>query len=261
MALALADSTGSAGWDLDDQVRRYLSRLHGAKYSVNGECFDIGGTTLGALLRYEKTGGARTSGDRANHASDNGSIMRLAPVPIRYVDRFPNRLDELVGLLIESSLVTHASEQCLSAFTYMGVVLCGLISGLDREEVLSDNWQPLVDLERIQTLHRAIANVAAGSFRVKRRPDIAGSGYVVKSLEAALWAFHNAADFRDAVLRAVNLGDDADTTGAVCGQLAGAYWGESNIPSEWRDGLAKKDMIERAFKESCKHPDEKVDPR
>ena len=73
-----------------------------------------------------------------------------------------------------------------------------------------------------------------------------GSGYVVKSLEAALWAFHDAEDFHEAVLRAVNLGDDADTTGAVCGQLAGAYWGESGIPGEWLEGLARRDMIEQA---------------
>ena len=70
---------------------------------------------------------------------------------------------------------------------------------------------------------------------------------MVKSLEAALWAFHDAEDFREAVLRAVNLGDDADTTGAVCGQLAGAYWGESGIPREWLEGLAGRDMIDRAL--------------
>ena len=70
---------------------------------------------------------------------------------------------------------------------------------------------------------------------------------MVKSLEAALWAFHGAKDFREAVLRAVNLGDDADTTGAVCGQLAGAYWGEPGIPQEWQNGLARKDMVEKAL--------------
>ncbi len=69
----------------------------------------------------------------------------------------------------------------------------------------------------------------------------------MKSLEAALWAFHDAKDFWQAVLRAVNLGDDADTTGAVCGQLAGAYWGEAEIPAEWLEGLGRKDMIERAL--------------
>jgi ADP-ribosyl-[dinitrogen reductase] hydrolase len=247
MALALADSIASAGWDLDDQARRYLAWLHRAEYSVNDECFDIGGTTLGALLRFEKTGNARTSGDTSEHASGNGSIMRLGPVPIRYADLFPDRLDELVRLLVESSLPTHASPQCLSACAYMGLVLAGLIHGCAREDILAPSWPPLLRLREIHSLHPEVDAVAAGSFRAKQPPEIAGSGYVVKSLEAALWAFHDAKDFRQAVLRAVNLGDDADTTGAVCGQLAGAYWGESGIPPELRDGLAKPKMIEKAL--------------
>lgn len=82
---------------------------------------------------------------------------------------------------------------------------------------------------------------------MKSPPQIKGGGYVVDSLEAALWAFHDASDFREAVLKAVNLGDDADTTGAVCGQLAGAYWGEEGTPEEWRQGLARFDMIEAAL--------------
>jgi len=89
--------------------------------------------------------------------------------------------------------------------------------------------------------------VAEGSYRWKQPPEIVGSGYVVKTLDAALWAFHNAEDFREAVLEAVNLGDDADTTGAVCGQFAGAHWGESGIPGEWLDGLAERDMIGQAL--------------
>ena len=85
-----------------------------------------------------------------------------------------------------------------------------------------------------------IETVAAGSFRDREPPEIAGIGYVVKSLEAA----HDAGDYREAVLTAVNLGDDADTTGAVCGQLAGACWGELGIPAAWRDALARMDIIE-----------------
>jgi ADP-ribosyl-[dinitrogen reductase] hydrolase len=77
---------------------------------------------------------------------------------------------------------------------------------------------------------------------LKEPPNIQGTGYVVRSLEAALWAFHHADDFRRAALRAVNLGHDADTTGAVCGQLAGACWGESGIPEAWRRGLARIDL-------------------
>jgi ADP-ribosylglycohydrolase len=173
--------------------------------------------------------------------------MRLAPVPIRYAHLYPQRLLELAVLLTESSRPTHASPQCLSACAYLGMVLAALIQGLDRGQVLDANWKGLRDLREVHAFHREIADVAEGSFRRQKPPQIVGSGYVVKSLEAALWAFHDARDFREAVLRAVNLGDDADTTGAVCGQLAGAYWGESGIPQEWRDGLARKDMIERAL--------------
>jgi ADP-ribosyl-[dinitrogen reductase] hydrolase len=79
-------------------------------------------------------------------------------------------------------------------------------------------------------------------------PQIVGSGHVVQSLEATLWAFQDAEDFRDAVLRTVNLGYDADTTEAVCGQLAGAHWGESGIPAEWLEGMAKCDMIDKTVK-------------
>ena len=247
MALALAGSIAGAGWNLNDQARRYLAWWQKGEYSVNDRCFDIGITTQSALRRFEKTGNAKTSGDTSERASGNGSIMRLAPVPIRYAHLFLDDLEELVAYLIESSRVTHASPQCLSACAYMGLVLCGLIHGIDRQQVLDAKWEPLRQLKRIHALHPEIEQVAAGSFREKQPSEIVGSGYVVKSLEAALWAFHDAKDFREAVLRAVNLGDDADTTGAVCGQLAGAYWGESGIPQEWREGLARPEMIEKAL--------------
>jgi len=146
-----------------------------------------------------------------------------------------------------SNAIPHASPQCLSACAYLGLVLCGLMRGIDRDEVLAPNWPPLLHLKELHALHPEIADVAAGSFREKSPPEIVGSGYVAKSLEAALWAFHDARDFREAVLRAVNLGDDADTTAAVCGQLAGAYWGESGIPAQWLEGLSRRDMIEGAI--------------
>jgi len=247
MALALADSIGHVGWNLDDQARRYLSWFEGGWYSVNGRCFDIGITCRRGLARFSKTGDAKTSGDPAERSSGNGSIMRLAPVPIYYAGLYPARLPELVLRATESSLPTHASPQCLSACAYLGVVLAALIQGEDCKEVLDPNWRILRELREVHGFHRAVADVAEGSFRRKAPPQIRGTGYVVDCLEAALWAFHGAADFREAVLRAVNLGDDADTTGAVCGQLAGAYWGESGIPQDWREGLARKDMIERAL--------------
>ena len=247
MALALADSIAEVGWDLNDQAARYVSWWRTGAYSVNGRVFDIGVTTSAALCRFLETRDAWTCGDSAARASGNGSIMRLAPVPITYASLLFDRLDIVVERAVQSSRPTHASPQCLSACAYFGVVLAGLLQGLPREDVLAPNWPTLQRLREIFPLHTEIDEVALGSFRRKSPPDIRGSGYVVKSLEAALWAFHDAADFREAVLRAVNLGDDADTTGAVCGQLAGAYWGEPGIPIAWRDSLAGRELIERVL--------------
>ncbi len=126
-------------------------------------------------------------------------------------------------------------------------MLAALIHGEDRDEVLSPDWRPLRKLNEIKPLHPLIQEIARGSFRQKQPPKICGSGWVVKSLEAALWAFHDAESFAEAVLKAVNLGDDADTTGAVCGQVAGAFWGESGISESLRAGLARADLLERAL--------------
>lgn len=246
MVIALAHSIGDVGWNLNDQALRFVRWWRNGDYSVNGRCFDIGITIRTALSRFERTLNAQSSGDPDPRASGNGSIMRLAPVPIRYLDCFPDSVLELTNRAAESSLPTHASPQCLSACRYFAVVLAGLMHGVDRDEVLSANWEVLRKLREAEPLHPDVEKVASGSFRTFGPPAIRGTGYVVKSLEAALWAFHDARDFRVAVLRAVNLGEDADTTGAVCGQLAGAYWGESGIPQNWLDGLAKRDMIEQA---------------
>lgn len=243
-ALALADSIADVGWDLDDQASRYVAWWTRGEYSVNGRVFDVGTATLRALQRFRETGDARSSGDPSPLASGNGSIMRLAPVAAAYCRFFPGQLDRLVDRLVDSSRPTHASPQCLSACGYLGLVLAGLIHGLAREEVLDPGWEPARRLGGMVPVHPEVAEVMAGSFRTKRPPEVVGSGYVVGSLEAALWAFHDAQDFRQAVLRAVNLGDDADTTGAVCGQLAGAWCGASGIPAEWRRGLAGLDVIE-----------------
>lgn len=247
MALALADSIGKVGWNLNDQADRYVRWWQSGDYSVNGRCFDIGITTRYALNKYVANKDANSSGDPSEEASGNGSIMRLAPVPIRYAHLYPNDIRQLSNLGEESSLPTHSSEQCRSACRYLTIALAALMRGEDRNEVLSPDWKPLKQLTEIRPLHPLIQNVVQGSFREKMPPVIQGSGWVVKSLEAALWAFHDADTFEEAVLKAVNLGDDADTTGAVCGQLAGVWWGESGIPEPLRSGLARMDMLEDAL--------------
>jgi len=214
---------------------------------VIGRCFDIGTATRGSLNVYRQTRDARTSGDPDESASGNGSIMRLAPVPIRFAALYPNDIAQLARLGEESSLPTHGSDQCRSACRYITVVIAALMHGEPREQVLAPNWEPLAQLMKLAPLDLRIETVVCGSFRKKEAPVIRGSGWVVQSLEAALWAFHTADSFESAVLKAVNLGDDADTTGAICGQFAGAYWGESQIPKPLLDALARRDMLEAAL--------------
>lgn len=248
MALALAESIAEAGWDLNDQADRYLAWWQRGEYSVNGRVFDIGTTTVAALHRYLRCGDAWTSGSSSEHASGNGSIMRLAPVPLTYARLYPDRLGQLIERAVESSRPTHASPQCLSACACLSVILAALANGEPRESVIDPGWPTWEQVFALHEVHHEVAAVVRGSYHSKRPPAIRGSGYVVQSLESALWAFAQGESFREAVLLAVNLGDDADTTGAVCGQLAGAYWGEAGIPAEWLDGLAEREQIERALR-------------
>jgi ADP-ribosyl-[dinitrogen reductase] hydrolase len=246
MALALADSIAEVGWDLDDQARRYVDWWQNGTYSVTGDCFDIGGTTRRALARFTASGDARTSGEPGEQAAGNGSIMRLAPVPIRFAGLYPGRLEELVDRCVESSLPTHRAPQALSACAVLGVMLAALTGGEPPEVVVDPAWPALTRIRAHHPLHPAVEEVVAGSYLRREPPEIAGTGYVVACLEAALWAFARHDGFAGTVLAAVNLGDDADTTGAVAGQLAGACYGLSGIPAEWRAGLAQQERVEQA---------------
>ncbi len=242
MALALADSQATVGWDLNDQADRYLSWYRTGEYSVNGRCFDIGNATREALERYAETGDASMSGPDREHSAGNGSIMRLAPVPIYFADLYPERAVELIRYGYDSSLPTHRAPQATSACAYMTLLLAALMAGKDRAAVLHPEWPMLEVMRSAVDVDPRVDEVIGGSFR-REPPEIQGSGYVVRSLEAALWAFARANTFEEAVLAAVNLGDDADTTGAICGQIAGACWGRSGIPPKLLDELARVTMI------------------
>lgn len=245
MALALAESI-AGGWNLDDQIKRYIDWWQNGKYSVNGWCFDIGGTTATSLTRYHHYNkNVWECADPHAASSGNGSIMRLAPVPMSYANFYPDQIDMLLNYCEQSSIPTHASRSCRSACKYLGLVLAAFIKGESRETVLSPDWHA----KKFENEDPDILTVIKGSYRTKTEAQIKGSGWVVESLEAALWAFYDAPDFETAVLKAVNLGGDADTTGAICGQLAGAYWGEIGIPLRWRNGLDKKEMIEQAIRQ------------
>jgi len=230
MALCLADSLIKNG-DLDevDLMQRFVRWWRTGANSATGWCFNIGFTTRAALSEFEKSGNAR-AGSRDPNTAGNGSLMRLAPVAIRHHrDR-----THAVDVARRQSVTTHAAPAAVDACAFFASLLVDAISGADRQVLLSTR--------RFEG-HPEIAAIADGRYFGKERSAIASSGYVVDTLEAALWCVHCAPDFREAVLKAANLGDDADTVAAVTGQLAGAIWGEVGIPGDWIAKLAWCDQI------------------
>lgn len=240
MALCLAESlVEKQGFDPIDQLTRYVSWWRDGKYSVKGYCFDIGITTAGALRRFE-THGHPHSGSTDPGAAGNGSLMRLVPAPLAFAAD-PATAVRRAG---DSSRTTHGAAECVDACRYYGGLLVGAIQGRSKDELLAPGFALLPGLWDAEPLAPKVAAVAAGSFRMKDESAIRGSGYVVHTLEAALWAFATTDAFRAGALKVVNLGEDADSTGAVYGQLAGAFYGVDGIPAEWRAKLAMREEIE-----------------
>jgi ADP-ribosylglycohydrolase len=239
MALCLAESLiERQDFDPIDQLQRYVRWYRDGYLSSTGHCFDIGNTVRQALHLFEQTGRADCGATDPGSAG-NGSIIRLAPVSLVFA-RDPRRAIELSG---ESSRTTHGALEAVDACRYLGALLVGAVNGVDKVELLSERYCPVPGYWTAQPLAPAIDEIAAGSFKQRNPPEIQGTGYVVKSLEAALWAFYQSQSYREGCLLAVNLGDDADTTGAVYGQLAGAYYGEQGIPAFWRAQLAYTDLL------------------
>ena len=150
-----------------------------------------------------------------------------------------------------SSKTTHGALAAVDACRYFGALLLGALAGESKEVLLSSHYSPVPDYWEKNPLCPEIDEIAGGSFLEKSERDIRGTGYVVQSLEAALWGFAESTSFAEGCLKVVNLGDDADTTAAVYGQLAGAWYGAQSIPERWRNKLAKRELIEEIAVKLC----------
>jgi ADP-ribosylglycohydrolase len=241
MALCLAESLVTCGtFNARDQIVRYTRWWKEGYLSSNGECFDIGNTVSQALRRYASTGDP-FAGATDSYSAGNGSLMRLAPVPLFYA----SDPEVAISMSAESSRTTHGAVTCLDACRYFGGLIVGAVQGDSKEKLLGKRYAPVDGIWDRVPLCAEIDEIACGSFKRKEPPEIVGSGYVVQSLEAALWAFYKSSTFEEGCLLAVNIGNDADTTGAIYGQLAGAYYGVEGIRSDWRECLAYIDLISR----------------
>lgn len=232
MALCLATSLLEAkGFDPQDQMRRYRDWYEHGYLSSTERCFDIGNTVRLALHNFKYTG-EPFSGPTEADTAGNGSIMRLAPVPMYYF----SRPDDALHYSAESSRTTHGAIECLDACRLLGSTLLRALSGADKPAILFSGTPTGVTSDSIR-------RIGQGAYRAKTAGAIQGNGYVVNSLEAALWCFWTTATYEAAILKAANLGDDADTTAAICGQVAGAHYGEAGIPLRWTKRLVKSELI------------------
>ena len=232
MALCLAASLAECGgFDAADQMARYWRWRAEGYMSSNGRCFDIGNTVRDALARYRESGDP-IAGPTCPMSAGNGCIMRLAPVAIFFAADEPAARHYAA----ESSRTTHGAEECLDACRLFAGMLCRALRGEPKDAVLLGDADTFAGAPKI-------AAIAGGDYLDLAADGIRGSGYVVDSLRAALWCFARTASYEAAVLDAANLGDDADTTAAVCGQIAGAFYGERGIPAHWLKILARRDEI------------------
>lgn len=267
MALCLAISlVVSRGWNPYDQLVRYKWWYRNGYMSSTGHCFDIGESTRQSLGEFERRQIAvakklQLSIDKVDYAKDpkivqqvdvncgkadaagNGSLMRLAPVPLFFY-RLPEKAVEYSG---QSSITTHGDQKACDACRLYGALIVAALRGESKEQLLDQNFYkshqawfgqiPLVD---------EVREIAEGSFKKKNghADGIRGKGFVLESLKAALWAFWSDENsFEKGVLAAINLGDDTDTTAAIYGQLAGAYYGYDALPKRWKKRIYAQKFI------------------
>jgi ADP-ribosyl-[dinitrogen reductase] hydrolase len=225
MALCLAESLLSKNtFDAVDQMGRYLNWWKWGYLSSTGDCFDIGMTVSQALARYQQTG-QPFAGSTDPFTAGNGSLMRLVPVVLFC---FPDA-GQIRQFATDSSRTTHAAAEAIECCQLLAEVIYRALLGAAKSEL-----RTLPDLIFAES---KVAAIAQGHYLAKSVSEIRGSGYSVESLEAALWCFHHTDSFAAAILQAANLGDDADTTAAIVGQVAGAYYGVRSIPAHWLEML------------------------
>ena len=250
MALAALDSIRELGKvDLTDIMKRFVDWYERGEYTPFGESFDIGNTCSLAIDRFEKEHDITSCGGRGERSNGNGSLMRIMPACLYAYDRGLSP-EDAVGTVHDVSSLTHAHKR--------SKIACGLYyfcvkSVLDGDGLLEKRLQDGLD-EGFAFYGRDITCKAElthydrlrslEEFKTVPVSGIRSSGYVVDSLEAAIWCLITTESFRECLLKVVNLGDDTDTIGAIAGGLAALYYGYDSIPEEWITVIQRRDMIE-----------------
>lgn len=268
MSLATLDSLKKGKIDYDDIMENFVAWVSRDEYTPTGEVFDMGRTCLTAIRNYLKTDGkpALECGLDEDFSNGNGSLMRIHPVAF-YLYHKGYEISEALEIIHKVSSITHAHERSKVACGIYTLVLWELLKNPNKLSVYeglkkaSDFYASSSEFEVYKNrLIDRIGNLETmSSNKAVERNEIRSTGYVVDTLEAAIWCVLTTKDYKECVLRAVNLGEDTDTVAAVAGGIAGVIYGYDAIPQEWLVQIKKLDYIESMCEEAEKKwkiPDE-----
>ena len=267
MALATLDSLKKGHVDYNEIMDNFVMWLSNDDYTPTGEAFDVGRTCLTAIRNYCRKDAppALECGLRDENSNGNGSLMRIHPAAL-FLNNYKNK-NEAIEIIHNMSSITHAHERSKMACGIYAFLLWELLSGDRRfgdkatiRRGISKARKHYIDNPEFEhyayRLCRQIADIDhiwedPDKYKKAEREDIRSTGYVVDTLEAAVWCLYTTNSYKDCVLKAVNLGDDTDTVAAIAGGLAGALYGLDAIPTAWLRQLKKKDYIEKMCEEAC----------
>lgn len=251
MALATLDSL-ARGLDYTDIMKRFCDWKLYAAYTATNEVFDMGITTNTALLNYLNGIPALQCGCGGEYDNGNGSLMRMVPPALycKYVLE-SHSPDEQLTVIHNISALTHAHPRAQIGCGIYSLILMELCNGEGKDGIRKGIQKAgqyygskREYRQELQQYHRLLGNGSTSDFAKIPETEINSNGYVVSTLEAAVWCALNTDNYRDCVLKAVNLGNDTDTVAAVAGGLAGCLYGMEGIPKDWYEGLIRKEMIE-----------------
>jgi len=255
MTLALADSL-ARGLNYNDIMENFIKWYEYGEFTPHGEVFDVGIATTKALLRYKEGVFPLKCGGKNELDNGNGSLMRILPV-VYYLQSVYGtdfqREDEVFEIIHNVSSLTHGHKRSLMACGIYISVVSMLLSGMNLETAVDSGVNRAMEYYRRRDNFKYeikhFSRLEIRDFKNLPEYEIKSSGYVVSTLEAAIWSLLNTDDYKSCVLKAVNLGDDTDTVGAAAGGLAGIKYGYEAIPEEWKATLARREYIEKL----CNH--------
>ena len=244
MILCTIDSLLNQEFDLNDMGRRFVRWMQDGLWTANGDVFDVGGTTTTALTRVANGTPVDIAGGRTEGSNGNGSLMRILPVVLRFA---AEPIESFADRISKTSAITHGHARSQMACVLYGLAIRKLLHGWKPEPAMDSARVEFTGLYNRSAELARFQHLLEDNFHSMPESMVVSTGYVLHTLHASLWCLLTTRNFRECVLKAVNLGADTDTTGCVTGGLAGVLYGVNQIPSEWISSLPRRQELEELF--------------